>query len=119
MSYYCEIKNIDNEEITIEIEDYEIICFCNIGCDYKVGDKVFCELAFYDDIEIKESNESKKIERINSSYTYRIIGILDVNEKMIKSIIDFRVEDADIWDVAYLDNKNVEVVIRRINIEFI
>lgn len=119
MRYYCKIKNIDNEEITIDIQGYEIICFCNTGCDYIIGDKVGCELTFYDDIEIKETNESEKIERINSSYSYRIIGVLEVDKQMIKSLIDFSVEESDIWNVSHLDKKMVEVAVLRIDIEFI
>ena len=119
MRYYCKIKKIDNEEITIDIQGYEIICFCNIGCDYNVGDKVICELTFYDDIVIKETNESKKIERIIPLYSYRIIGVLDVDKQLIKSLIDFSLEESDIWNVSYLDKKMVEVSVPRIDIEFI
>lgn len=119
MSYYCRIKKIDNEEITINIDGFEITCFCNVGCNYKVGDKVVCELTFYDDIKISETDKSKRIERIGESYSYRIVGELDVDEMIIKSNIDFYVEEADIWNLSYLDNKNVEVLVQRIDIEFI
>lgn len=119
MNYYCIIKEIDNEEVTIDINNIEIVCFCNVGCDYNIGDKVVCELTFYDDIVMEETNEPEKVERIPSSYSYIISGVLDVEKKMIKSIIDFTLEESDIWDVSYLDNKMVKAVISRIDIEFI
>lgn len=119
MRYYCEIKEIDNEEVIIDIKDYEIVCFCNIGCDYNIGDRVICELTLYDDLLVKKSNESERIERINSSYSYIIIGVLDVDKKMIKSHISFSIDESIIWNVAYLDKKMVEVVVPRIDINFI
>lgn len=119
MRYYCKIRKIEDEEITIDIEGHEIVCFCNIGCDYNVGDKVSCELTFYDDVEIKETNESKKIERMLPSYSYRIIGCLDVEKQLIKSIIEFSVDESELWDISYLDNKMVEVIVTRIDIEFV
>ena len=118
MKYKCVINQIDDEEITIDINGNEIVCFCNSGCNYNIGDSATCELTLYDDLTIEETNKSEGIQRLNSSYSYKIVGVLDVDNQMIKSCIDFALDDEDIWDVAYLDSKMVEVEVTRIDIMF-
>ena len=119
VSYYCTIKKIDNEEITIDIKGIEIICFCNSGCNHNIGDEIVRELTFYDDLQIEETNKIESVNRIGFTYSYKIIGILDVDNKVINSCIDFHIDESDIWNVAYLDKKKVAVIVTRIDIELI
>ena len=119
MIYECEIKGVDEEEVIIEIDGIEIVCFCNSGCNYSIGYHTTCELDLFGDLLIEESQEHVFLERKANTYSYNVVGVLDVENKLLRSCIDFSINESAIWDFSYLDNKMVRVMVSRINIDFV
>ena len=119
MKYECTIKNHNEEEVTVEVGGIEIVCFCNSGCIFSVGDQTTCELTLFDDLLIEATDEQAIIERKPGSYSYNIVGLLDVDNKLLNSIIDFSIDESYIWEAQYWDKKMVKVSVSRIDIGFI
>lgn len=121
MIYSCEIKTIDEEEVTIEIGGVEIVCFCNAGIDDNEVDRnVKCELLLYDEQEITEAKTEEIVGfyRINKSYAYKIVGVLDFDRRILESIIKISLDELDIEDYGYLDGRKVSVIVSRIDVDF-
>ena len=120
MIYDCIIKSVDEEEITIDIDGNELVCFCNVGTDHLAGDRIKCALSLYDDYSICENIEKEcKIVRKGNSYSYEIYGALDADKRIMRSVIDFELEEEDIYDIAYLDKEMFGLLVQRIDIEII
>ena len=103
MKYDCTIVNINDEEITI-----------------KIGDETMVDILLYDDLEISESNKSENcIKRKGNSFAYSLYGILDIDNSMLKSEIDFEIAPEELFDYGYLDGKEVKIDTIRIDFEFI
>ncbi|SCY39593.1 hypothetical protein [Butyrivibrio sp. INlla14] len=120
MYHNCFIKAVDEEEITIEIDGVELVCFCNVGTTHVAGDKVKCELSLYDDYSVCECDDEEcRLERVGKTYSYKIYGILDVDNRIFKSDIDFEIDDDSIYDISYLDGKMFGLLVQRIDIEIL
>jgi len=118
MNYKCIILNVDEEEVVIKIKDISIYCFCNIGTLLSKGDKATVNLDLYD-IQITEINDKIGIYRKGNTYAYDIIGILDINNSILKSCINFPIDREELYDYGYLDGKVIKASVLRINVEFI
>ena len=121
MQYECIIKNIvDDEEVTVQIGNIQIIGFVNCGCNNKIGDVCNINILLYDDLEIDEiANEEYSIIRKDNSYCYKLKGILDVDNHRLKSAIDFDIDEKILIDYGYLDGKFVSINVLRIDLEFL
>lgn len=120
MMYKCKIIGIQDDEVTILINDTEITGFVNRGILFDVGTKTEVVLEFYDKLVIKKSNSDKAyIERMGNSFSYLIVGILNVDEMKIHSIIDFHLDPEDLFDYGFLDGEMVQLEVLRIDFEFI
>ena len=95
MQYECIIRNIvDDEEVTVQIADIQIIGFVNCGCNNNIGDVCSIDILLYDDLEIDElANEEYSVVRKDNSYGYELKGILDVDNHRQKSVIDFDIDE--------------------------
>lgn len=120
MKYNCTIVNVNDEEITIKIDDTYITGFSNFGILKEIGDETMVNILLYDDLEISESNESEIcIKRKGNSFAYSLYGILDIDHSILKSKIDFEIAPEELFDYGYLDGKEVKIDTIRIDFEFI
>ncbi len=119
MKYECTIINIDEDEVTINIDDVYITGFTNSGVLRKEGDKAFVELVLYDDIEICISDISEaQIERKGNTFSYSLYGILDIDRCMLLSLINFEIDKDELFDYGFLDGKMVRIDVMRLDIRF-
>lgn len=74
----------------------------------------------YDDLEIHEivDEEYSAIKKDNS-YAYELRGVLDIDRHLLKSVIDFDIDDEILMNYAYLDGKFVSINALRIDLEFV
>ena len=121
MQYECIIRNIiDEEEVTVQIGDIQIIGFVNCGCNNKIGDKCSIDILLYGDLEIDELvNEEYSVIRNDNSYGYELKGILDVDNHRLKSVIDFDIDKQILMDYGYLDGRYVSINVLRVDFEFV
>lgn len=73
----------------------------------------------YDDLEISEIDFNKTaMERMGDSFSYSLYGILDVDNSILKSAIDFAIDREELYDYGYLHGKMVRIDVGRIDIDF-
>ncbi len=121
MQYECTIRNIvEDEEVTVQIGDIQIIGFVNCGCNNKIGDVCSIDISLYDDLEIDElANEECSVNRKDNSYSYELKGILDIDNHRLKSVIDFDIDEEILMNYGYLDGRYVSINVLRIDLEFV
>ncbi|QLB42030.1 MULTISPECIES: hypothetical protein [Mannheimia] len=114
MNYEVIIKENNDYDVIIEVNNVEIICFSSKGLKAKEGDIIFVEITPFCDFEIYlSSSVNRTIEHI-SGYQYKITGILDIDKGGVDSL--FFIELEELYDYGFLDKKMVEVHILRFNI---
>ena len=120
MKYHCIIIKVEEEEITVRINNVELVCFCGQSTTYSPGDKAEIELYLYDNpkIDIDTLNEENSIIRLGMTYSYQITGILDAENKRIRSVIDFPIDDSIAWDFFYLNGTRIKLLVHRIDLSF-
>lgn len=119
MKYNCVIKEIeDDEEVTIKIENTIITGFVNMGLSIPIDTKTEVEIEFYDDIEIEETNIQEKSILSKGTYSYSIFGILDIDNGIISSTLDFSIDREYLYEYGFLDGKYVEVRVNRLDFYF-
>ena len=124
MVYTGLVKRLDpqiEEEVTIEIEGIEFTGFAFI-CPYKIESgksyPVSVGFTILDELMIREiQGEKKEIERIGLGYEYYIRGLL--HEDTIDAGIVFTDEDEYLSEHPELTDKNIEMRVDRISIEFL
>lgn len=60
MIYNCFLKENNDSDVYILINDVELYCFSNQGITGVLGEQVMLELDLFDDIDIKQSESSIK-----------------------------------------------------------
>ena len=119
MKYKCEIINIVDDEVTVRIGYIYITGFVNCGIIKEIGQKATVEILLYDDLEITECDEKKiSIERKNQSFAYSLFGTLDIAKGILKSVINFEIDKEELFNYGYLDGKQVQVDVLRIDLDF-
>ena len=119
MKYNCEIINIVEDEVTVRIGDACITGFVNCGIIKKIGQEAIVEILLYDDLEITQCNEKKvSIERKNETFEYSLFGTLDIAKGILKSVINFEIDEEELYNYGYLDGKQVKVDVLRIDLDF-
>jgi len=118
MKYNCVIQTVDEEEVTILIGKTKIIGFANMGLDYLPGEKANVEIELFGDLIIKRNPIQEKKIHNTGAYSYIICGILDVNKQLIKSEIDFAINQYYFYEYGYLDNEYVEIIVPRVDFYF-
>ncbi len=114
------VKKIDEsleEEVLLNISNVEITAFLGYsnfkiceGAEYEVN----LSLMMFDDVIIRESSLSiKQITRLNESFKYRIIGVLQ-EDGVLYSSIPFK-EDVFL-DYPHLWGKFIELEVDRIDV---
>lgn len=117
MKYNCKIINVvDDDEVTIRIGDTYITGFVNCGIIKEIGQEATVEISLYDDLEITQCDEKKvSIERKNQSFAYSLFGTLDIAKGILKSVINFEIDEEELYNYGYLDGKQVQVDVLRID----
>lgn len=119
MIYNCKIIDIDEEEVTVRIGDTCITGFANCGVKKEIGEEAMVDILLYDDLEITQCDEDKVgIERHGKTFRYSLFGILDIANSVLKSTIDFEMDDEELFDWGYLDGKQVKIEVLRIDFDF-
>jgi len=119
MKYKCEIINIDEDEVTIRIRDVCITGFVNCGVEKKIGQEAIVEILLYDDLEIMQCDEKKlSIERKAQTFEYSLFGTLDIAKGILKSAINFEIDEEELYNFGYLDGKQVKLDVLRIDFVF-
>ena len=119
MTYDCRIINVDEDEVTVQIGDTTITGFANCGVDAEIGEEVKVEILLYDDIEIELSEDNKMcFERLGKSFKYSIWGVLDIENAVLKSLIDFEIDQEELYNYGHLDGKYVRMDLLRLDLIF-
>lgn len=121
MKYKCLIQAIDDETITIQVENTTIIGFTNLPLDFQLlGEFVEVEIELFGDLKIKKDNVQTKTINSNTPYSYSctICGILDVENKVVKSEIDFTLDENILYEYGYLDKQYIEIFVPRVDFHF-
>lgn len=116
MWYFGEIKEIVEElEIVLDISGNIIKGLDVHGTLKKEGDECYVEMNFFDDITISESSATHPNIISRSGFEYSFVGILDIENQVVKSLLDIRIEEEELYEIGYLDGKMVEVGVKRID----
>lgn len=111
------------EEIKIRLNDFSINCFCNKLSERPIiGSKwfVYLEAIIFDEINIEEiSNGIEGFSPVNNSFSYFLCGVYNADKQSVNVGFDIDLSDADLYDFAFLDGKNVKILISRFDIELI
>ena len=121
MKYECIIRNIvEDEEVTVQIGNVQIVGFVNCGCTNKIGDICSADISLYDDLKIDELvNEEYSVIRKDNTYGYELKGVLDIDKHRLKSEIDFDIDEEILINYGYLDGRYVSINVLRIDLEFV
>ncbi|MCR3758506.1 hypothetical protein KYB31_05785 [Clostridium felsineum] len=127
MKYLVTIESFNElveEEIIVNVDGQELRCFTPYGIekDINLGDKYSADIEaqFYDDIELEIIQEDiKKIECIGETFSHYIYGKVDIDKCVIKSSIEIKLDEWDLVEHGYCDNKYVRLKVDRFNLEFI
>ena len=120
MTYNCKIINIDEEEVTLKIGNVCITGFVNCGLSKEIGEETTVDMILYDDLKVTQCNECEcKVERKGETLQYSLFGTLDIANAVLKSIIDFKIDEKELIDYGYLDGLHVKIDVLRIDFEFI
>lgn len=100
MKYNCIIIDAadDFDEVTVKVGKAYIVGFVNSGITKEIGDEAEIEITLFDDLEIYKSELNKiSIERNGDSFSYSLYGILDVDNCILKSTIDFIIDKEELY----------------------
>ncbi len=78
------------------------------------------DILLYGDLEIYESDKTENcIVRQENTFAYSLYGVLDIDNSILKSEIDFEIDAEELFDYGYLDGKKVKINTIRIDLDFI
>lgn len=118
MTYNCKIIDIDDEEVTLKIGDICITGFVNCGVKKEIGEEATVDISLFDDLKITQCNENKfGIERKGETFEYVLFGTLDIANAVLKSVIDFEIDEEELFDYGYLDGMQVKIDVSRIDFD--
>lgn len=119
MKNSCTIVDIADEEITVKIGDIFITGFSNSGVLKTIGDEATVDVSLYDDLEICKSDKIEPlIIRQGNSFAYSLYGILDIENLLLKSGVDFEIDARELFGYGYLDGERVKIDVIRIDFDF-
>lgn len=119
MKYSCTIIDVVGDVVTIKVGQVYIVGFVNSGVSKNIGDEVKGDILLYDDLKIYKSNINETaIIRNGDSLSYSLYGILDIDNCILKSDIDFSIDKEELYDYGYLDGEWVRIDVIRIDVDF-
>ncbi len=118
MEYKCTIEQVIDDEVIIKINEYSITGFC-FPFEMKGTKEATVKISLFDITNMKSTHEKvPNVTKEGKSLSYKLYGVLDVDNCRLKSIIDFDINKWDIFDYSFLDGKNVCVEVTRLDFEF-
>ena len=85
----------------------------------KNGQEAIVEILLYDDLDIVQCDGSNvSIERKAQTFEYSIYGVLDIDNGILKLVINFTIDREKLYNYNYLDGKQVKVDVLRIDLVF-
>lgn len=119
MKYYCQIINVDDDEVTVKIGDTLITGFVNCGTEKKQGDEAIVNIILYGDLCITQCSEhAPSLERKVETFQYTLWGVLDIDNAILRSAIDIEIDKEELFDYSYLDGNLVKIDVLRIDFDF-
>lgn len=112
------------EEVVVNVNGQLLRCFMSYLDDLVIeaGKEYYANIEYeiYNDFSIEEVNEElRKIECVNESFSYDIIGKLNIDKCKLESSINIEIDEDDIYEFGGYDNKYIRFRVDRFNIEFI
>lgn len=114
MIYNCVIKENNESDVLVTINNVDLLCFSNSGIEGEVGNVVPLNIEIYDDFDIVASNSNEVGITNIKYYQYRITGILNIDAGGVYSSIFFPIDN--LYNYSHMDNKMVDLNIIRLNI---
>lgn len=119
------VKRIGNdveEEVVLESEGHELVCFASNRPAFVEGGKaclVVLTLLVMDDYDITvlEGDVNQSLERLDDGFAYRIVGPL-IDGRLRSCGFEFK-DDALETEFAYLNGETVAMRVDRINVKFL
>lgn len=62
--------------------------------------------------------KKSKYREKNQSFAYSLFGTLDIAKGILKSVINFEIDEEELYNYGYLDGKQVKVDVLRIDLDF-
>ncbi|TCP64414.1 hypothetical protein [Baia soyae] len=127
MNYVAEIigfSEMIEEEVIVSISGFRLVGMISaLGppIDLEVGKKYLVELDLWveGDDPIKESSSQKKeMFNIAGKYKHILTGWLDFENGQLESSLAFYLGKGELYDIWYLEDKYVDVMVDRIDIAF-
>lgn len=127
MKYLVKVDSFDEiieEEVVVNVNGQLLRCFISYLDDIciEVGNEYYANIEYeiYNELMVEKVNEElKSIQCINESFSYDIVGKLNVDECKLESLIDIEIDEEDIYECGCYDNKYIKFRVDRFNIEFI
>ncbi len=122
MKYFARVVALNpyvEEEVRLSFGEYEICCFINEPNVFVIGEVYLVELVlmFFDDIEIKPSNDHvMSLTQIGNSFAYQLNGKLLDNKFIVTNLV---FEDDLFYQYSHIENQYVMLKSDRINVEII
>lgn len=114
MIYKCLVKCNDENDVLVNINGVDLLCFSNVGIYADIGNEILLNIDVYDDFNIRKSNKTNKEIEYISGYEYKISGFLNIEKGGVESLIFFQLDD--LYDYAFLDGTMVDLYILRLNV---
>lgn len=119
MKHDCTIIDVIGDVVTIKVGQVYIVGFVNSGVSKNIGDEVQGDILLYGDLKICKSNINESaIIRNGDMLSYSLYGILDIDNCILKSDIEFSIDKEELYDYGYLDGEWVRIDVIRIDIDF-
>ncbi len=118
------LNEMIEEEVVVNINGQLLRCFISYldTIIIEVGNEYYANIEYeiYDELKVEIVNKNiKSIQCANESFSYDIIGKLNVDECKLESLIDIKINEEDIYECGCYDNKYIKFRVDRFNIEFI
>ena len=120
MKYNCTIVEIEDDVVTVSIDDIELTGFFNAGITNETFDEINIKIELYGDLKIEvETRHEKELVKCGDSLAYSISGILDIDNSVLHSLLDFKIDPNILYNHGYLDGKFVRVEVQRLDFEVV
>lgn len=115
-----EIVDTEDEIVTLKCNGILLKGFSNVGTTVEIGTTILTEIILWGDIHMElASFHQKSLQNLSPGLAYYIWGKLDVENKVISSVLDFEIDDNTLANFSYLDQKDVRLSIERFELSII
>lgn len=117
MIVQAEVININDEILTLKLNGIFLEGFLNVGTTSEIGAIISVEIILWGDIDMEPAPVyHPRLEKAGRGLAYYIWGKLDVDNKILSSVLDFEMDDDTLARFSYLDQKSVRLSIERFDL---